>query len=173
MSEQPTVTGEQLQEALKKEAAFFNMNAWAWGDAGEYDKPVCGTTMCLAGIACTLAGDKIRIIKIDDAVATFAVDPTGMTHHIGERGAELLGLPDADEGLFHTSDWPESLYHEYLAANTPDERAEVGCRAIGHFLLGEVIEEIEDNDDSDDDDDDDYYDSDSDYDEGDDDDIIF
>jgi hypothetical protein len=142
----PIVTAKQLKAALQREAEHFDMFNWARGAEGEWTEPPCGTTLCLAGMACIAGGDKIVITKLDEnAVRTVAVDKNGAEQAISVRAAELLGLESWTSGLFYVSDWPTVLEIEYTRTRDPIEHAKIGAKAIDYFLLGIVPEEEDQN----------------------------
>lgn len=71
--------------------------------------PDCGTSMCVAGWTCHLAGDTIE--WDGDDVATYVTTASGEMRTIRGRACELLGVEDR----------PSSL-RELFAGSTPPDR---------------------------------------------------
>jgi len=75
-----------------------------------YDKDECGTTMCIAGTACYLAGLAMEDLAIGCGEGTF----------FGEA-RKLLGLNEEQANkLFYTEGWPSNLRDRYYTGLSKD-----------------------------------------------------
>lgn len=97
------------KELLVKTLAFIKANPETW-DQGDW---VCGTTMCFAGHACVLNGDKLITDPDDDwqGCVQGVTDPhDGDPMHASERARLILGLDHVDsKRLFHAGNSLERL----------------------------------------------------------------
>jgi hypothetical protein len=130
----PTVTAEQLKAALVAEVEHFDMSDWMGGAIRIEPGPLnCGTTLCLAGLACHIAGDTMGVTE-----SGFPYVEIGEEHiSIAKRAMELLGLED--DRMFYTTYWPTVLQEEYENVryfNSPKEAAKVALKVIDCYMGG-------------------------------------
>jgi hypothetical protein len=118
----------QVQNAIVKHAAHFNMGTWGYGAKkrhimhDESSESECGTTACIAGFIVLLHDGKVG-------------------YGVAGRAAKLLGLDydvwnDELNGnkLFHLSNWPTKFCRRYLQAKRNLTRARVAAERIEHFI---------------------------------------
>lgn len=78
---------------------------------------LCGTQCCIAGWICkTLTGEPVTNPHKATDLAKWC---------FGGELPWLLGVVDA---------WPVDLEESWMGAGTPEERAEVGCRAVDRWM---------------------------------------
>lgn len=106
------------------DARYFDMESYA-------TRPVtgdCGSTMCLAGWAATIAGDPPayddRVLIDEDDVGYVATELTASGRYIHDVAAEYLELTDTEAiALFHAYHvtTPDGLRHLVNTLNTESE----------------------------------------------------
>lgn len=87
----------------------------------DYDYPPCGTVACIAGWICLLFGDKQPPPDFRET----------------ETANALMGLGSYTlytDRLYYLDKWPEEFRDAYKLAHTPEERTEVTCNRIDHFI---------------------------------------
>ena len=104
----------QIIDHILKHPEEFDMSWWH-----------CGTTYCIAGRACQLAGEN------------------GPATSMGHRATKLLQITsDQAHSLFHVTNWPHAFSHAYYAnygkltsKELQQHKAEVTAKRIQHFIL--------------------------------------
>lgn len=78
----------------------------------------CGTTGCIAGLACALGGEQ----ELSSCL-------------IPSTAQKLLGLTDSEAvRLFYAHKWPNKFALAYFVATEPAARAEIAASRIDHFI---------------------------------------
>jgi hypothetical protein len=139
------VTIEQLKKAIRDNAEHFSISTWftvefdndtdAANSLNAEDLNKCGTTACIAGFACILAGTSLGF---DPVMGYVAVEADSTKYPISQAAMHVLGWDKNDHyryshPLFNLSRWPEHLAAAYASNVTRAGRAEIACAAIDHF----------------------------------------
>lgn len=116
---------QKVKAAVTAKPEAWNQHTWASVPIGDFTMPPseyeegeglnlsCGTTMCLAGWTCHLAGEKIDWTATEDGRdGTRTAYRLKSGEIIEDRATELLGIDIDDAGyLFHTYDSEMALDH--------------------------------------------------------------
>lgn len=92
-----TELATEIVEAIEANPQLHDQSHWR-------KNAICGTTMCIAGWACFLNGDKFEDVD-PEGRADFIVDQEGSLWEIDDRAASLLGIEDRHE--------VEKLFYEF------------------------------------------------------------
>jgi hypothetical protein len=86
--------------------------------------PACGTAACIGGWALQLSGKRIAT-----------------NTPVAKRAKAILGItPQNDDDswpedrLFITDNWPSEFYIRFEESQDPQERAQIACARIDHFI---------------------------------------
>jgi len=105
----------EIARRIEKNPELFSMRNW-------FGQGLCGTTACIAGWAITLALGKEK----PEWIVPTDFKPMAM---------ELLKLNDAQAtALFYADRWPYPFNDKWFASLSVNERAQIACDRIRHFI---------------------------------------
>lgn len=119
-----------LKQAIIDHAEQLYMPWWMTGADEVSFLGQCGTTLCIGGMACILAGDTVHRAK-NGYAGPYVVTKEGESILVVYRVIELLG--PVSDSLFDWQFWPDRLKERFRYAFNAAERASIACEAIGYF----------------------------------------
>lgn len=121
---------QALKQAIMEHANQFYMPDWMTGRNEVSELGVCGTTLCIGGFSCVLAGDTLK--RDEDLGYIISISRDDVLSIVDR--AEMLIQPWS-AALFNFNLWPDDLEKAFRIAETNIDRAAVACQAIDYYCL--------------------------------------